>query len=250
MVLHVAVEQLGRDRALDHFGLDGGVQLVVRDRLGVLRRDDDRADANGASIFVQHGDLCLAIRAQPRQRAGLAALGERLREAMRELNRHRHELGRLVRRVAEHHPLVARAARVHALRDVRRLAIDRAQHSARLAIEAEARVVVADGRDRAANDVRDGHVRVRRDLASHAREAGGDERFARDARIGIRREDRIEHGVGDLIRDLVWVTFGHRFGCKNEAVHWGRRGCARRSAEAVRTCLRAEAIELHFTRFT
>ena len=131
---------------------------------------------------------------------------------MRELNRHRHELGRLVGRVAEHHPLVARAAGVDALRDVGRLAIDRAQHRARLAVEAEARVVVADRRDRAAHDVRDRDVGIRRDLAGDARESGGHERFACDARIGISRENRVEHGIGDLVRDLVGMTFGHRLG--------------------------------------
>ena len=169
---------------------------------------------------------------------------------MRELNRHRHELGRLIRGVAEHHSLIARTARVDALRDVRRLAIDGAEHGARLSVEAEARVVVADRRDRAAHDIRNGDIRVRRDLPGHACEAGGDERLARDACVRIRCEDGIQHGIGDLIRDLVWVTFGHRFGRKNEAIHWGRRGYVSRSAEARTEGLRAEAVELHFTAIT
>ena len=41
--------------------------------------------------------------------AGLADLGEPVREPVREPDRHRHQVFGLVARVAEHHPLVARA---------------------------------------------------------------------------------------------------------------------------------------------
>ena len=94
------------------------------------------------------------------------------------MNRHRHELGRLVARVAEHHPLVAGAAGVHTHRDVGRLAVDGAQHRARLRVEAERRIGVADVGDGRADDVGDRDVRARRDLASHAGEPRRDERLA------------------------------------------------------------------------
>jgi hypothetical protein len=91
--------------------------------------------------------------ALPRQAAVLAAIGERLGEAMGELDRHRHQLVGLVGGVAEHHALVAGTAGIDAHRDVARLAVDRAHHGAGLTVEAEAGIGVADARDRRPDDL-------------------------------------------------------------------------------------------------
>ena len=58
----------------------------------------------------------------------------------------------LAARVAEHQPLVAGAAGVHALADVARLLVDRREHRARLGVEAELRAGVADVGDDVADD--------------------------------------------------------------------------------------------------
>ena len=85
---------------------------------------------------------------------------------MRELDRHRHQLFRLVAGVAEHHALIAGAAMIHALRDVGGLLVDGADHRAGLGIESHARVVVSDPVDRGAHDLGNVDVRLGGDLAA------------------------------------------------------------------------------------
>src|SRR2546422_8171994 len=63
---------------------------------------------------------------------------------MREHDGHWHQLGRFVRRVAEHQSLVARAARVHADGDVRGLVVDRGDHGTGVVIKAPGGVGVPD----------------------------------------------------------------------------------------------------------
>ena len=63
----------------------------------------------GDAVLVLDGDLGLAVRAQVRQLAGLADLGQPARHPVGERDRQRHQLGRLAAGEAEHHPLVAGA---------------------------------------------------------------------------------------------------------------------------------------------
>jgi hypothetical protein len=135
-------------------------------------------------------------------------------------------LRRLVGRVAEHHPLVTGAGDVEcivvggvvarlvglvdALRDVRRLLVDRVEDRARVGAEAQVGVHVADLADRRARDVLDVDVRRGGDLAGDDDEPGVDERLARDAPVGVVAQDRVEHPVGDLVGDLVRMPFGDR----------------------------------------
>jgi hypothetical protein len=55
------------------------------------------------------------------------------------------------------------------------------------------------------------------DFAGHDHHAGLDQGFAGDPALGIRGQDGVEHRVGNLVRDLVGVTFGDRFRGKREA---------------------------------
>ena len=173
---------------------------------------------------VLDGDLRLAVGPQVGQRPVLAHLGEPAREAVRERDRERHQLGRLAAREPEHHPLVAgalvvavaRAARlerlVDAALDVGALLVDRDERAARAVVEAVARVGVADLADRVADDVLELDVRGRRDLAQDDDRAGRGGRLAGDAGGGVVAQDRVEDRVRDLVTHLVGVAFGHRFG--------------------------------------
>ena len=51
-------------------------------------------------------------------------------------------------------------------------------------------------------------------------ETGRDQRLARDPRVRVVRENRVEDGVGDLVGDLVRMAFGDRLGGERE-----RAGC-------------------------
>src|ERR1019366_7522061 len=125
------VDQLLRKRLLDDELDDRLAELLVLDLLVVLRRHDDRVDADRDVVLVLERDLRLAVGAEEIDRLLLPDGGELLREEVRVVDRRRHELGRLVGRVPEDQALVARAlllveavALVDALRDVRALPFD------------------------------------------------------------------------------------------------------------------------------
>ena len=178
------------------------------DPVRVLRGDEDALDLDRplhavVVDLVADRDLRLAVRAQVRQIARLAHLGEPLADLVREHDRERHQLRRLVRRVPEHHSLVAGAELVQrvvvarvvlhlvrgvdALRDVRRLLVDRDHDTAGGRVEAPLRVRVADVADPLADDAGDVDVGLRRDLARDDDEAGRDQRLARDAAVASSR---------------------------------------------------------------
>ncbi len=165
--------------------------------------------------------------------------------------RHGHERGRLVGRVAEHHALVARADEVervggaarlgveglvHALRDVGALLVDKVEHAAGVAVEAELGAIVPDAAHDLARDVLNVDVGLGADLAGDDDGAGGDEGLAcaadvlelgrlaagRDIALGLKLgllgQDGVEHGVGDLVRDLVGMALGDRLRGKDEGI--------------------------------
>ena len=131
----------------------------------------------------------------------------------------RHELGRLAAGEAEHHPLVAGTQlegrgrvvadlerRVDALGDVGRLLLDRDERAAGQVVEAVVGAGVADVADGVADDRLEVDVGGRRDLAEDHDEAGRRGRLARDARVRILLDDRVQDGVADLVTHLVRVA--------------------------------------------
>ena len=134
---------------------------------------------------------------------------------MRQHDRQRHQLLGFVASVAEHQALVARAAGVHTHRDIRRLCLDHVQHAAGLGVEAHLGVGKADVGDDFARQL--GHVqhRLGGDFARHDADAGGHQRLAGHAARGIAGQHGVQHRVGNLVRHLVRVAFGHRLGREN-----------------------------------
>ena len=205
----LVVEVVRQDRAqdvLDEVRLDQGLGVEA---VAVLRRDEDALDLDrpldpALVHLVANRHLRLPVGAQVREHLRLAHLGEALREPVREHDRQRHELVRLARRVAEHQPLVAGADAVerigvavlhlerlvHALRDVRRLLVERRDHAAGLRVEAVLRAGVADLGDLLADEPRDVDVDLGGDLAGDDDEARGDERLAGDAAVRDRPRAR------------------------------------------------------------
>ena len=224
-VVHHAFGEDGREDVLADVGLDLGERRVVvlRVDLVVLGRDHDRVDALGrpAVGFVLDRDLALGVRPEVGHHlARLADLREALHEAVREHQRERHQrLLVLAGGVAEHHALVPGALLdvealvvVDALRDVGRLLVDRDQHAAGTGVELEHRVGVADLLDGRADDLLHVDVGVTRDLARDHDEARRAERLDGAAAGRVAREEGVEEGVGDLVRDFVRVAFGDGLG--------------------------------------
>ena len=185
------------------------MQLLLADVGAVLAGNDHRVDAHGLAVVVLHGDLALAVRAQVVQRAVLA---------------HRHQLGRLIAGVAEHHALVARTGHVvvGAQRNVGALAVDVGDDAAGVAVKAVLGAVIADGADDLARRAGDVHVAAGRDLAHDVDEAGGAGRLAGNAGTGVLRQDGVEDGVGDLVADFVGMPLGDGFGREKNFGHWGK----------------------------
>ena len=94
----LVVERVREDRAedvVDQVGLD---QRLGVEPVAVLRRDEHALDLDGplAAVLVDlvaHRHLRLAVGPQVRQHVGLANLREAVRDAVRELDRQRHQLG-------------------------------------------------------------------------------------------------------------------------------------------------------------
>jgi hypothetical protein len=140
-------------------------------------------------------------------------------------DRQRHEFRRLAAREAEHHALVTGPVGVQlvvgqrsvegmvdALRDVRRLLVERDHHGAVVAVEAVLAAVVADGVHGAPHDGGEVDLRGGGDLPGDDDEAGGDQRLARDARGGVTGQRGGEDRVGDLVGHLVRMALCDRLG--------------------------------------
>jgi hypothetical protein len=241
LVVEVAREDRVED-VLDQVGLD---QRLLVEPVAVLRGDEHADDLDGplAPVLVHlvaHRDLRLPVGAQVREDLRLAHLRKPLRDLVREHDREGHQLLGLGAGVAEHHPLVARAdlvdrvvvavlhlvGGVHALRDVRRLLVERDDDAARVRVEAVLGPVVADLLDLRPDDARDVHVRLRRDLARDDDQAGRDEGLAGDAPVRIVGEDVVEDRVRDLVGDLVRMTLRHGLRGEEELScgHSGEKG--------------------------
>ena len=221
------VVEVLRQHRLDHVL----PQIVGQQRLGafaVLGGDQQLLDRHRLAVAVAHRHLRLAVRPQVRDHVGMPDLREALRELVRERDRQGHQLRRLLRRVAEHHALVARAGDIElvivgrvgaalvggvdALGDVGGLLVDRVDHRARIRAEPEVGVRVADPPDRVPRDVLDVDVRGGRDLTRHDHEPGVHQRLARDTAHRVIAHHRVQNPIGDLIGDLVRMTLGHRLG--------------------------------------
>ena len=209
--------RLPGEHRLDDLFDHGLLDVFVLDVRMMLRRQHDGVDLRRLAVDVFHRDLRLRVRAQPLELAVLAQLGLLLDQAVREVDRQRHEAVGLGARVAEHHALVARAlfevqalAFVDALRDVGRLLVVGHEHGATLVVDAVVGVVVADLLDGVARDLLEVDDGAGGDLAGEHHETGVAQRLGAYARELVLREQRVEHGIGDLIRNLVRVAFGNR----------------------------------------
>ncbi len=185
----------------------------------MLGGEDHCLDPFGPSVFILDGDLALGVGPQPRQAAAFADFGLALGQLVGEVDRHRHQHLGVGAGVAEHQPLVAgplveieAASFVDPLGDVRRLLVDAGQHRAGLPVEAHVRGVVADFPDGLADDVRHIDPGGGGDFAGDHGHAGGDQGFAGHPGLFVLADDGVEDGVGNLIRHLVGMAFGDRFG--------------------------------------
>ncbi len=150
---------------------------------------------------------------------------------MRVVNGGRHHRLGFGSGIAEHQALIAGTlffgfflllfVAVDALGDIRRLLADQIEHAAGGAVEADGGAVVADVGDHLAGQRFQVDPGAGGDLAGDDRHAGLHQGFAGHARARILGQDGIQHGVGNLVGDLVRMPFGDRFGGKQITAHFG-----------------------------
>jgi hypothetical protein len=78
----------------------------------------------GLPLLDIRRDLRFAVGADPRKNVFLPHFGQTAGQAVGQHDRHRHQFRRFVRGVAEHQPLVARAAGIDSHRDVAGLLVN------------------------------------------------------------------------------------------------------------------------------
>ena len=171
-------------------------------------------------LVVLDRDLRLRVGTQIGHHLAFAADdGQLLEDHVRQDQRRGHHLAGLVAGVAKHDALVAGALLLlgfahDALVDVRRLFVNGRQNAARVAVELIVAPGVADAVDHAARHALPVDIRLRAHFTRHDHESRGAEGFARDLRVGVAAQEFVEDCVGNLIRNLVRMSFGHRFRCK------------------------------------
>ena len=133
------------------------------------------------AVAIFDRNLRFSVRTQIGNRAVAANLRSISRQIMGHLDRHRHQLGRLVTGKAEHQALIAGTAGINALRNIGRLRTDSVDNAAGVRIVADTRVVVADLFDSFANDLLVIDRRRRRDLTGNDRQTRRDKRFTSNA---------------------------------------------------------------------
>jgi hypothetical protein len=200
---------------------------VVRQRSRMLGRNHQRGGPHRHAAFILQCHLALGVGLEEIRGAGMTIGGHALEDLVRIIERRRHQVRSLVGRIAEHDPLIARAfvlvaALVDALRDMRGLSVQVAGEFGGLPVEAF--LFIADVPHRLADNRLDLPLGLRGEMATGildtgaadlAREhdaLGRGKGFAGDARFRILGQEQIYDGVGNLIADLVGMTFGHRFG--------------------------------------
>ena len=144
---------------------------------------------------------------------------------MREVECERHQVGRFVNGIAEHHALVAGALLLgsganHALIDVAALLVNGREHTARCSVELILSLVIANAINHSAGHVHEVDVSLRAHLASNHNLTGCNQCFDSHLRLAVVGEQFVEHSVGNLVSHFVGMTFRHRFGCKQIILHF------------------------------
>src|SRR5262249_39826356 len=136
VVLGIGVEQVGGNGCLNHVLQNVSPERLVVHGLSVLGRNHHGVNALGLVVgTVFNCDLGFAVGAKVRKHSVFANLREALGELVSEGDWGGHEVFVLIRRVAEHHALIAGPARIYTHGDIARLLVDAGNHGAGIGIE-------------------------------------------------------------------------------------------------------------------
>ena len=197
------------------------MQLLLADLGAVLAGDDHGVHTHGLAVLIFDRNLTLAVRAQVAEGSVLTDLGQALGQLVGQTDGQRHQLGRFIAGIAEHHALITGTGNliVGAQRNVGALAVNVGDNAAGLAVKAILSAVIADRADDLAGSAGDVNIAVGRDLAHDMDKARGTGRLAGNAGTGVLSQNGIEDCVGDLVTDFVGMPLRDGLGCEKNFGH-------------------------------
>ena len=222
--LGVLIDHIRRKDLVKDILLDVSVDLLLIRIVRVLRGENNRLKSAGLSVLiVLHGDLCLSVGSEIRERSVLSDFRELSGQLVRQVDRIRHIAFALIGSISEHHALVARTDRlellighfvllclkgaVHAHRDIRGLLVKTHNDLAGIRVESESRIRVADFPNRFSCDLLVVDCGARRDLSADQDETRAGSCLAGHPAARILRHARVEDRVGDRITHLIGMSF-------------------------------------------
>ena len=140
-----------------------------------------------------------------------ADVSQHAQDAVREVERQRHAVFRLVGGIAKHHALVASTLflwvfALHTAVDVATLLMNGIEHSTALSVELIGRLRVANAVDSVASYLLDINVCIALHLACHYHLARRNERLARHLRLRVVCQQIVQYCVANLVSDLVGMS--------------------------------------------
>jgi len=176
----------------------------------VLGRDDHGIDPARLAVgVIFHRDLAFAIGTKVAELAGFADLRQASGQLVGQGNGKRHELRGFIGCIPEHHALIAGSACVHAHGNVAGLFVDGRDHGAGVGIEAVDRVVIADGSDHAAYQRLEIDIGACTDFSCNHYQTGRGQGFAGNPAMRVLVQTGVENCVGDLVGNLIGMSFGY-----------------------------------------
>ncbi len=135
VVLGVPVHHVLRHHRVDDELADICAQLLGGNMVAVLGRDHDGIDAHGLPFTYSTETWLLPSGRRYSSLPDLRTSESCFVSLMRQLDRQGHQFVGFVAGITEHQALIARAARIHAHRDIGRLALNGVQNAAGLGVE-------------------------------------------------------------------------------------------------------------------
>ena len=201
----------------------------------MLRRNNDCVHTHGNIVVIFDGDLGLSVRTQIGKRTVFAHGGQLFGKGVRKGDRQRHQLRCFIARIAENHTLVARAGikivfhiaafclqrLINAHGNITGLLMDGIQHSAGITVKAVFCAVISDFTHGISDNGRNIDIALGRDFPHDHNHTGRCAGLAGNAAHGVLAEQAVQNGIGNLVADLIGMSFRDGFGCEKYFFHVG-----------------------------
>ena len=150
--------------------------------------------------------------------------GQLGKQQVRQIERQRHIIIRLIASIPEHHtlisrPLTHRFGALHAPIDIGRLLVYGRKNTARVGIELIRTFIISDTVNHSAGNLHQIDISIRFNLACQYDLTGRYKGFACNFRVRVIRQKLVEQSVRYLVGHFIGVSFRHRFRGK-QIIHW------------------------------